>query len=158
MDQVVKNSVVTLRYTVRDPDGNLIDDGHHPIVYLHGGYDGLFPRLEEALHERRLGEKLTVKLQPEEAFGEYDENLVFIEDIDLFPENVEVGMAFERVSEAGEEDVLYRITDIADGKVVIDGNHPLAGTALVFEIEIADIRPATAQEIAQGHPEGAAAE
>ncbi len=155
MDQVVKNSVVTLRYTVRDPDGNLIDDGHHPIVYLHGGYDGLFPRLEEALHERRLGEKLTVKLQPEEAFGEYDENLVFVEDIDLFPENIEVGMAFERVSEAGEEDVLYRITDIADGKVVIDGNHPLAGTALVFEIEIADIRPATPKEIAQGYPEGA---
>jgi FKBP-type peptidyl-prolyl cis-trans isomerase SlyD len=150
--RVTKDTVVTLKYRVLDTDGNVIDDGKEPLVYLHGGYDGIFPRLEELIHDKAVGEKFTVKLQPEEAFGDYDENLVLVEDASLFPENIEVGMAFERVTEAGEEDVIYRITDIAEGKVVIDGNHPLAGQALVFEIEIAAVRPATAEERAHGHP------
>jgi len=150
--RVTKNSVVTLRYQVRDTDGNVIDAGDKPLVYLHGGYDGIFPRLEELIHDKEVGERFTVKLQPDEAFGEYDETLVFVEDRDLFPEGIKPGMAFERVSEAGEEDVIYRITDIADDKVVIDGNHPLAGQALIFEIEIADVRPATDKELRDGHP------
>lgn len=152
--EIVKNSVVTLNYTVRDPDGNVIDDGHHPLVYLHGGYDGIFPALEEALHGRKVGEKLELKLQPEEAFGDYDEELVLVEDAKLFPENIEVGMSFERVTDDGEEEVLYRITDIADGKVVVDGNHPLAGVALVFDVTVAEVRPASAEEIAHGHVHG----
>lgn len=153
--EVAKNTVVTLRYTVRDSDGELIDDGKEPLVYLHGGYDGIFPKIEESLQGKSVGDTLRLKLQPEEAFGEYDEELVFIEDISLFPENIEVGMAFERVGEDGEDDILYRITDIAEGKVVVDGNHPLAGMALVFELEVADVRLATPEEIAHGHPHGA---
>jgi FKBP-type peptidyl-prolyl cis-trans isomerase SlyD len=152
--RVTKNSVVTLRYQVRDTDGNVIDAGDKPLVYLHGGYDGIFPRLEELIHDKEVGERFTVKLQPDEAFGEYDETLVFVEDRNLFPEGIEPGMAFERVSEAGKEDVIYRITDIAGDKVVIDGNHPLAGQALIFEIEIADVRPATDKELRDGHPLG----
>lgn len=153
--EVAKNTVVTLRYTVRDSDGELIDDGKEPLVYLHGGYDGIFPKIEEMLQGKKVGDTLRLKLQPEEAFGEYDEELVFVEDISLFPENIEVGMAFERVGEDGEDDILYRITDIAEGKVVVDGNHPLAGMALVFDLEVADVRPATPEEIAHGHPHGA---
>lgn len=152
--EIVKNSVVTLKYTVVDPDGNMIDDGSHPLVYLHGGYDGIFPVLEEALHGKKVGDQLKVKLQPEDAFGDYDEELVLVEDISQFPENIEVGMSFERVTEDGEEDMLYRITDIADGKVVVDGNHPLAGTALVFDITVAEVRKATAEELAHGHVHG----
>ncbi|QDF97415.1 peptidylprolyl isomerase [Azoarcus sp. DD4] len=152
--EIVKNSVVTLKYTVHDADGNMVDDGQHPLTYLHGGYDGIFPVLEEALHGKKLGEQLTIKLQPEDAFGDYDEELVMIEDASLFPENIEVGMSFERVTDDGEEEVIYRITDIAEGKVVVDGNHPLAGIALVFDVTVAEVRPATAEEIGHGHVHG----
>jgi len=153
--EIVKNTVVSLNYTVHDPDGNLVDDGANPLVYLHGGYDAVFPKLEEELHGKSVGDKLVVKLQPDDAFGEYDESLVMIEPADLFPDNIEIGMAFERVGEDGEEDMLFRVTDIADGKVVVDGNHPLAGTALVFDITVAEVRPATAEELAHGHVHGA---
>lgn len=151
--QIAKNSVVTLDYTVVDPDGNMIDDGQQPLVYLHGGYDGIFPALEEALHGKTVGEKLKIKLQPEDAFGDYDEELVLVEDVSQFPESIEVGMSFERVGDDDEE-MIYRITDIADGKVVVDGNHPLAGTALVFDLTIAGVRPATAEEMSHGHVHG----
>ncbi|WP_341674913.1 peptidylprolyl isomerase [Niveibacterium sp. SC-1] len=153
--EIVKNTVVSLNYTVHDPDGNLVDDGANPLVYLHGGYDAIFPKLEEELHGKSVGDKLVVKLQPDDAFGEYDESLVMIEPADLFPDNIEIGMAFERVGEDGEEDMLFRVTDIADGKVVVDGNHPLAGTALVFDVTVAEVRPATAEELAHGHVHGA---
>lgn len=154
-NEIVKNSVVTLNYTVRDMDGAVIDDGQHPLVYLHGGYDGIFPVLEETLHGKKVGESFQVKLQPEDAFGDYDEELILVEDAKLFPENIEVGMSFERTSDDGEDDIIYRITDIADGKVVVDGNHPLAGVALVFDVTIAEVRAASAEEISHGHVHGA---
>lgn len=152
--EIGKNTVVTLKYAVRDPDGNMIDDGNQPLVYLHGGYDGIFSRIEEALHGKAKGEQLTLKLQPEDAFGDYDEGMVLVEDRTLFPENIEVGMSFERVTEDGEDEVLYRITDIAEGKVVVDGNHPLAGVALVFDLTIDDVRAATEEEVTHGHVHG----
>lgn len=153
--EIVKNTVVTLKYTVQDTDGNMIDDGAQPLVYLHGGYDGIFPALEEALHGKKVGESFQIKLQPEDAFGDYDEELVLIEEVSQFPENIEVGMSFERVGEDGEEDLVYRITDIAEGKVVVDGNHPLAGVALVFDGSIAEVRMASAEEVSHGHVHGA---
>ena len=152
--QIAKNSVVTLDYTVRDPDGNMVDDGAHPLVYLHGGYDGIFAPIEEALHGKSVGERLTLKLQPEDAFGDYDEQMLLVEERALFPENIEVGMSFERVTDDGEEEVLYRTTEIADDKVVVDGNHPLAGVALVFDIKVAGVRVATSEELSHGHVHG----
>ena len=154
-NEIVKNSVVTLNYTVRDTDGAIIDDGHHPLVYLHGGYDGIFQVLEETLHGKKVGESFQVKLQPEDAFGDYDEELILVEDAKLFPDNIEVGMSFERVSDDGEEELIYRVTDIADGKVVVDGNHPLAGVALVFDVTVAEVRAASDEEISHGHVHGA---
>ena len=112
-------------------------------------------RRSEALQGKNTGENLKMKLQPDDAFGEYDENMVMMEDRSLFPDNIEVGMSFERVTEDGEDEILYRITDIADGKVVVDGNHPLAGVALLFDITIAEVRAATAEEITHGHVHGA---
>lgn len=153
--QIAKNTVVTLKYTVRDPDGNMIDDGQHPLVYLHGGYDGIFPKLEEELHGKNQGDQLEVKLQPDDAFGDYDEELVMVEEASLFPENIEIGMSFERVTDDGEEEIVYRITDVAEGKVVVDGNHPLAGIALLFDVTVAEVRPATAEELTHGHVHGA---
>jgi FKBP-type peptidyl-prolyl cis-trans isomerase SlyD len=149
--QIAKNTVVTLNYRVVDSEGNPVDDGQTPIVYLHGGYDGIFPRLEEALQGKSVGDSLEVKLEPDDAFGDYDADLVIIEPRSLFPDNIEVGMQFERAGEDGEDDALYTITDIADDKVVVDGNHPLAGMALIFSCTVVDVRAATAEEVAHGH-------
>jgi FKBP-type peptidyl-prolyl cis-trans isomerase SlyD len=155
--KIAKNTVVTLDYRVTDSDGNPVDEGEQPIVYLHGGYDGIFPRIEEALQGKDVGAALEIKLQPEDAFGDYDAELVVVESRSLFPDNIEVGMQFERTAEDGDEDdgvELYTITDIADGKVVVDGNHPLAGMALIFSCTVAEVRQATAEEIGHGHIHG----
>ncbi|MDD5177325.1 MAG: peptidylprolyl isomerase [Sterolibacterium sp.] len=152
--QIAKNSIVTLNYQVHDSDGNLIDEGSQFLVYIHGGYDGIFPRIEEELHGKSIGTTLKVKLEPEEAFGDYDAELVNVEERSLFPEQIEVGMQFERGSEEDDADMLFTITDIAGDKVVVDGNHPLAGISLVFACTVIDVRPATAEEIAHGHAHG----
>lgn len=153
--QVVKNAVVTLDYSVADPDGNVVDPGREPLIYLHGGYDDVFPMIEEALHEKTVGETIAVKMQPEDAFGEYDAELVQVEPRSRFPEHLEVGMQFEGAAEGDEDDiVIYRVTEIADDKVVLDGNHPLAGEALIFTCTVTAIRPASAEEIAHGHVHG----
>ena len=146
--QVVKNSVVTLDYSVTDPDGTLVDAGHEPLVYLHGGYDDIFPMIEEAVQEKKVGESVIVKMQPDDAFGEYDAELIQIEPRKDFPKELQVGMQFEGVPNGDDEDdiLIYRVTEIADDKVVLDGNHPLAGMALVFTV-----RPASADEIEHGH-------
>ncbi len=154
--QIGENTVVTLEYRVTDSEGNLIDAGEHPIIYLHGGHGGIFEKIEEELAGQAVGYKKDIRLQPEEAFGEYDAELVTVEPRELFPEQIEVGMQFERATEDDDNDgVLYTITDIAEGKVVVDGNHPLAGIALVFSCTVSDVRAATAEEIAHGHVHGA---
>lgn len=153
--QIDQDTVVTLAYSVTDSDGNLIDAGERPLVYLHGGYGGIFEKIEEELLGQTAGFQKDIRLQPEEAFGEYDAELVMIEPRDLFPEEIEVGMQFERAAEDDdEEDMLYIITDIAEGKVVVDGNHPLAGIALVFSCTVNNVRAATAEEITHGHVHG----
>ena len=153
--RIARNTVVTLKYSVTDTDGSSIDEGTAPLVYLHGGYGGIFDRLEEELQGKAVGDALEVKLDPEDAFGEYDAELVAVEARQLFPENIEVGMQFERGSEDGEDDdALFTITDIADDKVVVDGNHPLAGIALLFACTVTAVRAATKEEIAHGHIHG----
>ena len=153
--QVAKDTVVTLEYRVTDSDGELIDEGKEPLIYLHGGYDGIFPRIEEELQGKEVGSVFDIKLQPEDAFGDYDAELVKIEDRNLFPDNIEVGLQFERATEGGDDDgELYTITDIADDKVVVDGNHPLAGMSLVFSCTIVAVRAASQDEIGHGHIHG----
>ena len=151
--QVHKNTVVTLDYNVTDLEGELLDAGQEALVYLHGGYDDIFPRIEEALHEKRVGDTVILKLQPDNAFGEYDATLVQIEPRDSFPSGVEIGMQFEGVPEGADEDdfILYRVTEITDDTVVLDGNHPLAGAALIFTCTVTAVRPASTEEIARGH-------
>jgi FKBP-type peptidyl-prolyl cis-trans isomerase SlyD len=151
--QVAKNTVVTLDYNVTDPDGGLVDAGTEPIVYLHGGYDDIFPMIEEAMQGKKIGESAIVKMQPDEAFGEYDAELIQIEPRSGFPKELEVGMQFEGVPDGADDDdiLIYRVTEIADDKVVMDGNHPLAGMALVFTCTVTAVRPASAEEIEHGH-------
>ncbi|MDR0528486.1 MAG: peptidylprolyl isomerase [Zoogloeaceae bacterium] len=154
--QVEKDSIVTLDYSVKNIDGEIVDAGRESLIYLHGGYDDIFFRIEEALHGKRVGESVTVKLQPDEAFGEYDPDMVQIEPRDQFPRELEVGMVFEGAPEDGDEEdfILYRVTDVAGDRVVLDSNHPLAGSALIFTCTVTAVRPASAEEIARGHVHG----
>ena len=151
--EIARNSVVTLEYHVTDPEGEVVDEGREPIIYLHGGYDDIFPKIEEALQGKTVGESVQVKLQPDEAFGEYDTSLVQVEPRKDFPKELQVGMQFEGGPEDGGDDdfVIYRVTDIAGDKVVLDGNHPLAGMALVFTCTVSGVRPASAEEVEHGH-------
>jgi FKBP-type peptidyl-prolyl cis-trans isomerase SlyD len=152
------NSVVSITYTLSDAQGELIERAQAPVTYLHGGYGNIFPRVEQALAGKSAGEGATVRLEPEDAFGDYDAERLRVESRDRFPEVLEVGMQFEGIPgdgvEAGEEAEIFTVTDIADGKVVLDANHPLAGIALVFECEVSEVRAATEEEIAHGHVHG----
>ncbi len=151
--QVAKNTVVTLDYSVTDPDGELVDAGKEPLVYLHGGYDDIFPKIEESLQGKKVGESIVVKMQPDDAFGEYDTELLQIEPRSAFPKELQVGMQFEGLPEGADDDeaIIYRVTEIADDRVVLDGNHPLAGMALIFTCTVTAVRPASSEEISHGH-------
>jgi FKBP-type peptidyl-prolyl cis-trans isomerase SlyD len=153
---IFKNTVVTLKYSLFDADNKLIEESKEPIVYLHGGYDNIFPKVEAALASKSPGEKVTVTMEPVDAFGEFDESLIRVEETDKFPPSIKVGDQFEGVTEHDDHQhtTVYTITDIAEGKVVADGNHPLAGVRLRFECEVMDVRPATKEEIMHGHVHG----
>lgn len=157
MNKITRNTIVTLAYTVVDVDGNMIDEGREPLSYLHGGYDSIFLPVEAALHGKAVGDSVAVKLQPADAFGEYDPELVNIVPVDELPQPLTVGMQIEGIPEGGsdEEAVFVTVTGIAEGKAVLDGNHPLAGTALVFACTVQDVRPATAEEIVAARGEEA---
>lgn len=152
---IAMNTVVSLTYELRDSDGNVLEASADPVSYLHGGYDGIFPRVEEELHGKKVGDSLVLTLEPVDAFGDYDEELVQIEPVSAFPtDQLEVGMQFEGEDPTGDV-VLYTVTDIGDGKVVVDGNHPWAGERVNFKCTVTNIRPATKEEINHGHVHGA---
>jgi len=155
------NTVVTMTYELKDADGVVLESSDQPVAYLHGGYDGTFPKIEEAVDGHDIGYETTIQLEPEDAFGDYDPELLKIEARTRFPEPLEVGMQFEGLlddaeADSDEEDALiYTVTDLAEDKVVLDGNHPLAGLALKFWLQISDVREATEEEVEEGHPKGA---
>jgi FKBP-type peptidyl-prolyl cis-trans isomerase SlyD len=153
--QIAKDTVVTLEYELLDLDGNLIEKTEEPIEYLHGGYDGIFPLVERALDGKTVGDTCRVRLEPDDAFGEYDAELVLVEPRDKFPGTVGVGMQFEGRSNSSDEMLVYTVTDIAEDKVVVDGNHPLAGQTLDFSCTIASVRSATDEELSHRHAHGA---
>ena len=152
---IVKNTVVTLTYIVKDVDGNLLEETNDPVSYLHGDYDNIFPLVERALDGKTTGEKVEMKLQPADAFGEFDENLVRMEPREGFPDDIEIGMQFVGSPDGGGEELLYTVTGIAEDKVVVDGNHPYAGQAVHFECVVSDVRAATEDEITHRHAHGA---
>ena len=152
---VASQTVVSLSYTLYDADGNLIEQAETPLVYLHGGYSGIFPAVEKTLEGKAVGETCSVRLTPADAFGEYDAELVRLEARDKFPAEAKVGMQFEGESSKHGETIVYTVTDIADAKVVVDGNHPLAGQTLNFECTVSDVRAATQEELSHGHVHGA---
>ena len=165
--KIEKDTIVSLVYRLTDAQNNLIEESGDPMIYLHGGYSGTFPKIEELLEGQEIGFETQIQLEPEDAFGDYDANLLKVETRDRFPEPLEIGMQFEGVPsdlddsevQASDEDDqeihIYTVTDIAEDRVVLDGNHPLAGMALRFWIQVSQIRPATPEEIEHGHPHGA---
>ena len=153
--QIAMNTVVTMTYELKDTDGNVLESSTDPVSYLHGGYDNIFPLVEEAMHGKNVGDEVIVDLQPADAFGEYDEELVQIEPETAFPaDELKVGMQFEGEDDTGEV-ILYTVTEIADGKVVVDGNHQWAGERVVFTATIKDVRVALAEEVTHEHVHGA---
>jgi FKBP-type peptidyl-prolyl cis-trans isomerase SlyD len=156
--KIAKDTVVSVAYKLSDAQGNLIEESDEPMVYLHGGYDGTFPKIEEALDGHETGYETMIQLEPEDAFGEYDPELVKIEERSRFPEPLEVGMQFEGTPDDGDEGadtLIYTVTDLAEDKVVLDGNHPLAGMALRFALSVQEVRTATEDEIEHQHAHGA---
>jgi FKBP-type peptidyl-prolyl cis-trans isomerase SlyD len=147
--KISRNHVVTLKYQVTDRDGEVVDAGQDHLVYLHGGYGGLFDALEVALQGKSEGEAFSVALTADEAFGEYDDELVSVEPRDAFPPNIQVGTSVELDAEDGET-LLFKITHIDGDNVTINGNHPLCGLDLVFSGTVVAVRPATTKEIARG--------
>jgi FKBP-type peptidyl-prolyl cis-trans isomerase SlyD len=152
--QVGKDTVVGLRYQLFGTDGELIEETEEAVEYLHGGYGGMFPAVEKALDGKKAGETCRVRLAPDDGFGDYDADLVHVEPRDKFPENVAVGMQFQGEGEESGESVVYTVTEIAEGKVVVDGNHPLAGQTLHFECTVTSVRAASAEEVSHGHAHG----
>lgn len=142
--------VVSLTWTLADAQGQAIDELTEPLEFFYGGED-LLPKLEEALLGQAPGFAAQLHLGPEHAFGDYDAALVCFEDRALFPGALEEGMQFDGLPEGAQTlgmpaELIYTVTEVYDSHVVLDGNHPLAGVALRLDVQVRDVRSATAEE------------
>jgi len=153
--KISEHCVVGLTWVMKDTLGEVLDELEEPIEFLIGGND-LLASIEKALQGRQAGDKLDLHLEPEDAFGDYDENRVFLEPRTLFPAELEEGMLYEGhslpagFSAEAPPDLMYTVTDIYPEHVVLDGNHPLAGIAIRLHIRIASVREATEEEVGNG--------
>jgi FKBP-type peptidyl-prolyl cis-trans isomerase SlyD len=150
--RIDRDTVVTLACDVRDSDGTAVEEEGAQLSYLHGGYGGIFPKVENELQGKEVGNEIQLTLEPEDAFGDYDAELIRVEPRAKFPGTLEVGMRFEGVPGDKEEDALiYTVTDVTPDAVVVDGNHPLAGERLWFRATVREVRRATPEELEHGH-------
>jgi FKBP-type peptidyl-prolyl cis-trans isomerase SlyD len=151
--EITQQCVVALTWTLKDTLGETLDVLDDPVEFLVGGTD-LFAKIEEALQGHEKGAALELHLEPEEAFGDYNENLVFLEPRSLFPAELEEGLTFEGLpagsNEEAPKDLIYTVTEIYPEHVVLDGNHPLAGIAIRLKLKVEDVREATEEEIGRG--------
>ena len=153
--RIEPDTVVTLAYELRNVDGEPLEEDQAELAYLHGGYGGIFPKVEQALEGQEPGHELSITLDPEDAFGEYDADLLRVEPRNRFPETLQVGMQFEGVpGEDQGEAMIYTVTDITKDSVVVDANHPYAGERLWFKCSVKDVRLASDEEIEHGHVHG----
>ena len=153
---VAQDSVVTIHYTLKDDAGTVLDSSspQEPLAYLHG-HGNLIPGLEKELDGKNAGDALTVTVAPADGYGEYDERLV-----QSVPrrslrglKDIKPGMHLHAQTEDGPRTVT--VTKVLGDMVTLDGNHPLAGKSLHFDVRIEDVRPATEEELAHGHVHGA---
>ena len=153
---ISNNCVASFHYTLTDSTGKVLDssEGQEPLSYLHGA-GNIIPGLEKALVGKAVGDKLNVSVAAAEAYGERDDAMVQQLDSSMFSgiEQIEVGMEFHAETEHGLQ--VVTVTGVEGDQVTIDGNHPLAGVDLNFDVEVTDVREATEDEIAHGHAHGA---
>ncbi len=153
--KVAKNTVVSITYTLKDSDGNLLDstDASDPLAYLHG-VGNLIPGMEKALNDRDSGETFQCVIPPEEGYGSFDEELVWELEKAQFAELGDVEEGTQFVLETDDDQVLVTVVDIKDDVVIVDGNHELADETLYFDITVVDVRDATPEEVEHGHAHG----
>jgi FKBP-type peptidyl-prolyl cis-trans isomerase SlyD len=151
--KIEKNTAVTLRYTVLDAGGKLLEESGEPMVYLHAGYGNTFPKIEQALEGQEPPYQVTVELQPQDAFGLRDESLLQTIPKTQFPPGVKVGGQLQGRGEDGHEHA-FTVMKIKGDKVFLDGNHPFAGKVLRFKVTVTEVRAATEEEVAHGHVHG----
>ena len=152
---ITQQCVVALTWTLKDTLGETLDVLDEPVDFLIGGGD-LFKKIEEALQGHGPGATIDLHLEPEETFGDYDENLINLEARALFPEETEEGMTFSAtglpkgVTGDYDSEHLYTVTELYPEHVVLDGNHPLAGIAIRLSLKVVNVREATEEEISKG--------
>lgn len=150
-----KNSVVSIHYTLKDDEGQVVDssEGREPLSYLHGA-DNLIPGLEKELEGKTAGQTFTATVPPEEAYGEPNPEMVQTISRDMFQgvDQIEPGMAFTAQGPQGQQQIV--VTEVDGDDITIDANHPMAGKTLHFEVEVADVRDATEEEREHGHVHG----
>ena len=151
--KIEKDTAVTVHLKVSELAGKLLDDGKQPIAYLHGGYGNVPPKVEEALEGQSAGFQVTIDLQPQDAFGERDENLVQTISKSQFPPGVKVGGQLQGRDRDGHMRT-FLVKKIKGQEVFLDGNHPLAGTGLRFAVTVVSVRAASEEEIKHGHVHG----
>lgn len=153
--KITPQCVVALTWTLKDTLGEVLDELDEPVEFLLGGND-LLASIEAALQGHEAPDTLELHLEPEQAFGDYDENLVFLEARSIFPAELEEGLTFDGAampagtsSQVPPENI-YTVTEIYPEHVVLDGNHPLAGIAIRLALKVESVREATEAEIGQG--------
>ncbi len=154
--KVANNCVVALHYTLTNDDGVELDSsaGQEPLVYLHGA-GNIIPGLESALEGKAQGDDVAVTLQPEDAYGEFNPDLVQLVPHDAFEgiDDVQVGMQFQASGPNGEQ-LRVTVQELMDDGILVNANHPLAGQVLNFAVNITEVREATSEEIQHGHAHG----
>jgi len=152
--KIGKDTVVSLDFELAEADGTVLEKSGGAMGYLHGGYSGMFEAVEDELEGLEPGAEVSVTLEPDDAFGEYDSELKRHEPRSAFPSNVAVGMRFEGTGEHSGETRIYTITAVEGDQVEVDGNHPYAGKTLDFRCKVLDVRAATQEELTHGHVHG----
>ena len=154
--QIARNSVVTMSYRLTDDTGALLDASEEgePLAYIHGT-ESLIPGLEQALEGHRSGDALTVHLSPEQAYGERDEDLIHDVPRDQLPAEAEIEVGLQLHAESDDGVHILTVIGVNGDLVRLDANHPLAGKALHFDVQVVSVRAATAEELAHGHAHGA---
>jgi FKBP-type peptidyl-prolyl cis-trans isomerase SlyD len=150
--QVADNMAVSIHYTLTNDAGEELDSsvGDEPLVYLHG-MGNIISGLEKALTGKSVGDKFNVHIEPADAYGEHEDDMVQVLPRAMFEgiDTVEVGMQFHADVSSGPG--IVTVVDVDGDDITIDGNHPLAGEALNFDVEVVAVRPATQDELAHGH-------